>query len=290
MRLDEEVDVSVLSMRTLVAALMLHLALFAVFWAGAKIRFKPKELVVPIDLTVVVNENLDGKENEPPPVQEPPKEAPRPPPVKEPPKADLVPDDVPAVVEEKPKPPTKTRKELEEERMKRIRDKLSKTAPKAEEKPKPDDRLDRIRKNLKPTKAKVNITVDAPSGDGRTDKKTLTDAEIKKLLGEGYKPGASTQLAASEEQRCLSLIYSAFYAKWERPAWNDTLREMHLKVSFGTGGRVTGYSLVKSSTDAAADMSVRRAASLVQVVEGLSPEFIAKHRNDIVIRFKVTPQ
>ena len=290
MRLDEDERPEVLGVRSFAGSIAVHLAFFLVIWIGARAVSKPREIAMPIDLLVVVNENLDGKENEPPPVQEPPKEIPRPKPaprVKETPKE---PEKVEAVevVQEKPK---KTAAEMQTEKMDRIRKSL-KDKPKEDppnEKPKKETPEDRIRKSLKPTNAKVTIKVDAPSGDGKTAKKTLTDAEIRKLLGEGYKPGAVTQLAASEEQRCISLIYKAFYSKWTRPAWNDTLREMHLSVSFGPGGRVTGYKLVQSSGDGAADRSVQLAASLVQVVSGLSEEFVRKHRNDIVIRFKVTP-
>lgn len=295
MRLDEDERPEVLGARSLAGSIAVHVAFFLVIWIGAKAVSRSREIAMPIDLLVVVNENLDGKENEPPPVQEPPKEVPAPKPapqprVVEPPKE---PEKVEAVevVQEKPK---KTAAELQEERMKRIRESL-KNKPKDPPKEKPKEpkksREELIREKLKgkPTNAKVTIKVDAPSGDGKTAKKTLTDAEIRKLLGEGYRPGATTQLAASEEQRCISLIYNAFYSKWTRPAWNDTLREMHLSVSFGSGGRVTGYKLVQSSGDAAADRSVLLAASLVQVVSGLSDDFVRKHKHDIVLRFKVTP-
>ena len=146
----------VLSGRSFALALVLHLAAFAVFWIVAACHglFDKKETIIPIDLTVVVNENLDGKENEPPPLvnptpQPPPPPKPKPRPKPEPKKPDppkaleqIVTNVVKAVVkkdekrEEKPKPqkkrpepkkperPRKTAKELREERMKRIRDRM----------------------------------------------------------------------------------------------------------------------------------------------------------------------
>ena len=60
----------VLSTKTLIVALLIHMAFFSAFWIFSIVNFKPKEVVIPIDLTVVVNENLDGKENEPPPLEE----------------------------------------------------------------------------------------------------------------------------------------------------------------------------------------------------------------------------
>ena len=296
MRLDEDERPEVLGARSLAGSIAVHVAFFLVIWIGAKaVSRPPDEIAVPIDLLVVVNENLDGKENEPPPVQEPPKpQEEKPKPRTAPPKPPDPPKEEVDAVEKVPEKPKKTAAELQKERMERIRESLKnkpKDPPKEKPKEKPKTREELIRESLKgkPTNAKVTIKVDAPSGDGKTAKKTLTDAEIRKLLGEGYRPGATTQLAASEEQRCLSLIYNAFYSKWTRPAWNDTLREMHLSVSFGSGGRVTGYKLVQSSGDAAADRCVLLAASLVQVVSGLSDDFVRKHKHDIVLRFKVTP-
>jgi TonB family protein len=138
----------------------------------------------------------------------------------------------------------------------------------------------------KPVKIKVK---DVPSGNGRTERQTLSEAEIRRLLSQGYRPGTVTQLAASEEQRCLSLIKAAFYAKWQRPPWTDTLRKMHLEVSFGAGGRVMSARLVQSSGDQQADATVRQAAHLVRVVEGLSADFLRKHKT-VTIRFEVTPE
>ena len=117
----------------------------------------------------------------------------------------------------------------------------------------------------------------------------MSEAEIRKLLDQGYKPGTTTQLAASEEQRCISLIREAFYAKWNRPPWTADLKEMHLKVRFGDGGRVLGYQLEKRSGDSKADATVLQAAALVSSVPGLSLEFLTKNPT-VTIRFKVTPQ
>ena len=66
----EKVRPQVLSTRTLVIALLLHVAFFLSFWIFSLLNHKPKETIIPIDLTVVVNENLDGKEDEPPPLEE----------------------------------------------------------------------------------------------------------------------------------------------------------------------------------------------------------------------------
>ena len=68
---EEEKLPAVISRRTLTVALLLHLSVFVVFWLYAACHdlFHKEEEIIPIDLTVVVNENLDGKENEPPPLK-----------------------------------------------------------------------------------------------------------------------------------------------------------------------------------------------------------------------------
>ena len=57
----------VMSTANVVLALVIHVVCFLGFFLFAHLHFKQKETVIPIDLTVVVNENLDGNEDEPPP-------------------------------------------------------------------------------------------------------------------------------------------------------------------------------------------------------------------------------
>lgn len=299
MRLDEEKAPDVVSSKTVIISLVIHACIFGLFVIAAKINFQPEETVIPIDLSVVVNENLDGEENEPPPVNDPPPEPePEPEPVKPPPPPlpEPVVDDRPALItEKKPEPvkkkPEKTKEQIQKERIARIRKSLN-TRPRKEKKPtpKPKDNISRIRESLKPTNAKIRIRLDSESGNGRTDRSTLDPDSIRNLVKSGYRPGRSDNIAASEEQRCLSLIERAFYDRWEPPAWNDTLREMHLSIRLGLGGEITGYRLEKSSGDPSADRTVLKAASLIGRVSGLSAAFIRKYRTGLVLRIKVTPQ
>ena len=277
----EEKLPAVISRRTLAVALLIHLAVFAVFWAFAACHglFDKKEKIVPIDLTVVVNENLNGKENEPPPLKkvEPPKPKPKPQPkVKkpDPPKElEKIATNIVAKVDKKvekkePEKPKKTAKELREERMKRMRE------------------------SAKQVNKKVTIEVKnaKASGDGRTAKKTLTDAEVQKLLNAGYKPGTSEQLAASDAQLGYSLIKMAVEDKWEVPPWTDTLKPMTVRIWFGNGGRVVNYKLEKSSGDRKADQSILSAASRVGSIPGLPSAFIDAYKTKgIPCQFTVRP-
>ena len=272
---------AVISRRTLAFALVIHLAFFAVFWIFAVCHglFDDKEEIIPIDLTVVVNENLNGKEDEPPPLKNPEPEKPKPKPkpkVKEPEKPkelEKIVTNIVAKVERKeekkePEKPKKTAKELREERMKKMRE------------------------SAKVVNKKVTIEIkNRPSGDGRTDKKTLSNAEIQKLLNMGYKPGKSEQLATSDAQLGYSLIKMAFEEKWEKPPWTDTMRPMTIRVWFGNGGRIVNYKLESSSGDAKADQSIKSAASRVGSVPNLPTAFIDKYRSSgVPVRFTVKPQ
>ena len=67
---------------SLTLAVLLHIAIFTAIWLAGRVNASPEETAIPIDLLVVVNENLDGNEDEPPP--ERPIEDPPPPPPEEP--------------------------------------------------------------------------------------------------------------------------------------------------------------------------------------------------------------
>lgn len=282
----------VLNAKLLAFALGLHVAVFLLFFLYAAVigLFDKKEEIIPIDLTVVVNENLNGKENEPPPLkktEEPKPEKPKPKPkpvVKKPEKPKELERMVTNIVAKvdkkeekkvekkevkKPEPPKKTAKQLREERMKKMRE-SSTTVNKT---------------------VKIEVRNAKASGDGRTARKTLSDAEVQRLLNMGYKPGTSEQLATSELQLGLSLVKQAFEEKWDKPPWTDTLRPMVIRVWFGGGGRIMRYKLEKSSGDAQADRSIQNAAARVGTIPALPAAFIKKFGSSgIPIEFTVKPQ
>ena len=282
-----------ISGRTLMLALLVHLALFVAFWIFAVCHglFEKKEEIIPIDLTVVVNENLNGKEDEPPPLKkvEPPKPQPKPKPkpkpkVKEPEKPkelEKIVTNIVAKVDKKEEKPEKKAEKKEPEKPKKTAKELR------------EERMKKMRESAKVVNKKVEITVSnaKESGNGRTDRKTLSNAEIQKLLNMGYKPGTSEQLATSDAQLGYSLIKMAFEEKWEKPPWTDTMRPMTIRVWFGNGGRIVNYKLESSSGDAKADQSIKSAASRVGSVPNLPTAFIDKYRSSgVPVRFTVTPQ
>lgn len=271
----------VLGAANLCIAVALHVVLFAGFWVFAVFHglFDKEEEIIPIDLTVVVVENLDGKEDEPPPLKKP--EPPPPPKPKPKPKPAVKKPDPPKELEkivtnvvakaekkkEEPKKPEKTAKELREERIKRMRDSAKV--------------VDKTTIVKEPSKPQLN---------GRTDMKTLTDAEIAKRLNQGYKPGKSTNLASSAEQLAFSLIKQEFERKWDVPPWTDTLKPMTIRVWFGPGGKIERVMFVARSGDNRADKSLEDAAARVGAIPALAPEFIEKYRKSgVPVQFTVKP-
>lgn len=278
--IDEEVRPKVLGKGSLAAALVVHALFFVCCWV-LSMPFRTKEIVIPIELTFEAPPTV---QEEPKPPEPKPNVKPKPPePKPEPPK--IVDKKMDAVVKDPPpkKKPQEKVKPKEPEKPKEVQ------KPKEPEKPKKSaaelrkERLERMRKST--TKDNTpRVVSPAPSGTGKQ-----VDKNWKDLLNKGYKPGATTQIAESEVQRCISLIRQKFHDHWEQPAWTSSMKVMYLEVTFGSGGKVVGYRLIQSSGDAKADRSVLSAASRVGYVSGLSADFLAKNQK-VRIDFKVTPQ
>ncbi len=265
----------VLSVRNLLVALGIHLAAFVGFYVFAQLHFHQVEKIIPIDLTVVVVENLDGNEDEPPPLQKP---EPPPPPPK--PKAE------PPAPKPKPKEPEKP-KELEKivtNIVVKVEKQPAKPKPKPPKQPaKPEksraelekERMAKMRKSVKPGKA----TKVQPNG--RTEKKTLSNAEIQKLFNQGYRPGAKTQLATSVLSRCVSLIQRALDEQWERRSPSvGRSGTVLLSVQFNSNGGMVNVRLLKSCGDTVSDNAALTVARSVTAIRGLDPEFIAASRKE----------
>ena len=289
----------VMSTANVVLALVIHIVCFLGFFLFARLHFKQKETVIPIDLTVVVNENLDGNENEPPPLDDPPPKPPEPPkvvtPPPPPPKVDTKVD---AVVKEpeKPKPPEKPKETLEE-RLKRMRESVKPKEPekpKKEEPKKPEktkeellkERMEQMVKSAKTVKIKVP---DKPSGNGRTERQTMTEAQIRKPLSDGYVPSSKTQLATSTMQLCLSRIQMAINARWSQV--NPRIGAegyVLIAVRFNASGQMVNCRLSESCGDKTSDSAALTVVRSVAPIAGLDKEFLREFgKQDLVIRYKV---
>lgn len=287
----------VLSTANVVLALVIHVACFLGFFFFARFHFKPKETVIPIDLTVVVNENLDGNEDEPPPLDDSPPKPPLPPkPVTPPPPPPKVDTKVDAVVKEPEKKKPEKPKETLEERLKRMRESVKDKPepPKKEEPKKPEktkeellkERMDNMRKSAKTVRIKVP---DKPSGNGRTAKQTMTEAQIRDLLNKGYTPGSKTQLATSTMQLCLSRIQMAINARWSQV--NPRIGAegyVLIAVRFNSAGQMVNCRLSESCGDKTSDSAALTVVRSVGPIAGLDKEFLREFgKQDLVIRYKV---
>lgn len=286
--IDEEKKPEVMGAGNFIAALAIHVLFFAVLLLFGNFSFGEDEIVIPIELSVVVKENLDGKEDEPPPLEDPappePEEPspPEPPPPEPeqpkiepppPPQESVIPveekkpEPPPKKVEPKPEPPKKTAAELREEKLKRIRD-----GARDIERPKPPKE--------KPKK---------PQPDGKTGPKTLSDAEIAKLLQQGYRPGTSEQIAPNEESRCLGLVKLAIDEKW-RQISPQIGREgsVHISIRFDRAGNIVSSTLKNSCGDSVSDAAAMKVVRSVGRVRGLSPMFCEKYsKESITIIYRV---
>jgi len=284
----------VMSTANVVFALVIHIVCFLGFFIFARLHFKQKETVIPIDLTVVVNENLDGNDDDPPPLDDPPPKPPEPPKVVTPPPPPKVDTKVDAVVKEKEKtkkpekkPPEK-KPEVKKDEPKKP-EPPKKVEPKKPEKTKEEllkERMEQMVKSAKPVKIKVS---DKPSGNGRTERQTMTEAQIRKLLSDGYVPSSKTQIATSTMQLCLSKIQMAINARWAQV--NPRIGKegyVLIAVRFNSAGQMVNCRLSESCDDKVSDSAALTVVRSVGPIAGLDKEFLREFgKQDLVIRYKV---
>ena len=284
----------VMSTANVVLALVVHVVCFLGFLLFAKMHFKPKETVIPIDLTVVVNENLDGNENEPPPLDNPPPKPPEPPKVVTPPPPPKVDTKVDAVVKVKDKPKKPEKKPPEKKPEAKKEEPKKPDPPKKEEPKKPEktkaelekERLEKMRNSAKVVKIKVP---DKPSGNGRTERQTMTEAQIRALLDKGYAPSSKTQVATSTMQFCLSRIQAAINARWAEVSPRIGAEgNVFIAVRFNSAGQMVNCRLSESCGDKTSDAAALTVVRSVGPIAGLDKEFLREFgKQDLIIRYKV---
>ena len=263
-------------------AVAVNIAIFALlgsisFGGCLSDEAKPKdEVIIPMDFTVVTEENAadvlaetpnEAAEAEPPPKAKPePKPEPKPQPK---PKPEPKPTPAPA-----PKPEPKP-------------------APKAEPK-------QEVKKEPEKPKWKATSAKDIKKGkrvgpvtSGRKDRtraptaKALSAAEIQQLLNAGARPGNRNQVPPNEDSRCQGIARQVFHEACAEAGLeaSPTGEAPILKVTFGAGGAVQDVALLQSSGDRAFDEQVLVACRRVKRVDGLSDVFLRKR--DYVVEIRV---
>ena len=120
--------------------------------------------------------------------------------------------------------------------------------------------------------------------------KPLSEAEIRRLLAQGYRPGDKNSIAPDEESRCFALIKRAFNDAWVQPSYDEVGgTTATIEVRLQRNGAIFGVRMVKPSGNNVLDTSVMQAATTVKRVDNLTPAFLAKYE-DVTIDFKVEPQ
>ena len=246
-------------------AVAVNIAIFAVlgsisFGGCLSDEAKPKEeVIIPMDFTVVTEENAADVLAETPNAAA---------------KAEPKPEAKPRQRQE-PKPEAKPRQEPKPEAKPR-------QEPKPEAKPRQEAKTKTKKAPEKP-KWKATSAKDIKKGkrvgpvtSGRKDRtkaptaKALSAAEIQRLLNAGARPGNKNQIPTNEASRCYGVTKQAFLDACEGLEASPTGRAPILKVTFGAGGTVRGVALSRSSGDRAFDAQVLAACRQVKRVNGLS--------------------
>ena len=144
------------------------------------------------------------------------------------------------------------------------------------------------REEAQKREAKVKGPYLGPPSKNATDK-PLSEAEIRRLLAQGYRPGDKNSIAPDEESRCFSLIKRALYDAWVPPGYDEVggaTAEVELRMQ--KDGSIFGRRMVRKSGNDVLDTSVMQAADVVKRVDGLTPAFLVKNE-EVTIEFKVEP-
>lgn len=250
--------------------------------------FRPKEVAIPLDFTVVLEENLvepnvppdtvKAEQVKPPDPEPEPEPAPlKPVPLPDPPKD--------AVVVEKKKEPEKKKPP---EPVKKP-DPVKKTEPAKKPEFKKGKRVEAPKKSQQPKFEELYKPYD-PSKPASvkplTDKK-LSRAEIEKALRDGARPGVRNEIPADEVSRCVFLVKRAMYEAWEQPGAGDAgPRPALLDIRLDSSGRIVSYRIRQSSGSAFFDQTVLKSAANAAPIRGLSLAFLKQYES-LTVEFKL---
>jgi colicin import membrane protein len=251
---------------------------------------RPKEIAIPLDFTVVLEENLaepnvpeaasapepePRPEPKPAPLPDPPKPAPLPAPPKDAvPVETKKPEPVKKPEAKKPEPPKPSPKKP---------DPPPKTAfqkgRRVEAPPKPQPpRFEDVYKPYDPSK---------PVSTKPVTERKLSRAEIEKALRDGARAGTRNSIPEDEIARCVLLVRRALYEAWEQPGEGDAgPRPALLDIRLDSAGRIVSYRIRQSSGSAYFDQTVLKAAANAQPIRGLTLAFIKQYES-LTVEFKL---
>ena len=228
-------------------------------------QFRPREMPVVTEFTVVLEENLvEPVSSSQPPVQTPDPRPPEPVPRPDPKPPEALPEPKDAI-DIKPKPPKEPPKET----------------PKEPPPKKPEFQKGK-RVELPPDKKQPDFSKTYK----RVTEPALSREEIKRLLNDGAKPGTRNQVPQDEASRCFSIIKGALYNAWDQPGSADAGRVARLEIRLDSTGRIVSYRISQSSGNAAFDQTVLKAAASCPPIRGLSVAFLKRYEV-LIMEFKL---
>jgi len=240
---------------------------------------RQKELIIPLDFTVVLDEHLaapDVPESPEPITPDPPPPTP-PPPDPSPPKPlpPLPPDAVP-IEPKKPDPPPK-KPEVKKP------PEPPKPPPKKPEPPPPKPTFVRGTRVEAPKPKQPDFDkIYKPVTDPKLSRKEIEDA-----LRGGAKPGIRNSIPEDELSRCVVLVRRALFDAWVQPGRSDAgPRPALLDIRLDSSGRIVSYDIRQSSGSAFFDQTVRKAAANAQPIRGLTLAFLKQYET-LTVEFKL---
>ncbi len=247
--------------------------------------FRRQEITIPVDFTVVLEDNLTPPNvppepapkapDKPVPQTEPAPNAPPPKPLPDPPK-DAV------VLEKKPEPEKKKLPEKPKEPEK----KTPPEKPKEPEK-KPFVKGRRVEEPARPPQPKEDFTKLKPVTTKPVTDAAMSREKIREMLEKGAKPGVRNTVPEDEMARCALLVKRAMYEAWEQPGVGDAgPRPTLLDIRLDLTGRVISYRIRQSSGSKYFDQTVLKAAANVMPIRGLSVAFLKQYET-LTVEFKV---
>lgn len=274
---------SELTPETLGIAFGLHAVLFLVVFVIGLFNTtpepveKPKENLVPIDMTIVPPwaKKTDDPNPDPNPQKQEKRQKPKAQEKKKPEvkkKVDVKNKDALVKVKEnetKKNTPAPIKKG-EKKRVEQPTPKPTPPTPKPKDPPPPPDpKLQKLMDQLK-------------AGKGTAAEDPIKDIDLDKMLNQGYRIGAHNQLAANEAQRCASLIKEAIHREWNKESfnWHSGLRPIKVDFQLGAGGIVRGFAIQSGSDDAEVDRTALNALKRLKDKGGipaLSKSFIDQY-------------
>jgi len=121
---------------------------------------------------------------------------------------------------------------------------------------------------------------------GKETKRSLSEAEIRKLLLRGAKRGDYTKIP-NEDLQNFELIRRALYSAWNQPSAEEVGGAMaDISVRLHKDGGISDPRLATKSGSALLDESAMAAARSVRRIPGLSTSFLSRH-DEITISFRL---